>query len=897
MTVAKSSVVARLAMTGAAAGALLFGAQAQDQAPPPEGDVPTGVEEIVVTAEKRKTQLQKTPSAITALSSAKIENQGITGVTELQFTVPAMTFGQNSGYTFISLRGVGTDVTTTAAEPSVATYSDGIYSGMLFTQSMPEFDLERIEVLRGPQGTLYGRNAVGGVINYISKAPSFENEANLAVTVGSYNRGVIDAGVTGPIVDDKLAYRASFHYEDRDGYRHNLALDRDEDALEEFGGRVSLLYEPTEDVSITLQGDYLRHEATGNPYVLIETTPECLLTVPACSPPPPDPRLFPLDFVILGAAGSGVLSQPASYFAPGNPGAGLLTPADVASLNGGSIAELFGLITPGPLAPSPEESTDFSVQTPTRYDTETGGASMTVDWDVGTVNVKSLTGFRYAKLTFEQESVGFAVPNVYFYPAVHDANQWTQEFNVSGTAFDDKLDWLVGAFYFHEKSRFNTNIFLPATGQSLSASLSLFDPGVDHLIALHKPDGSLRDLLPASVFLAAGCAANPILCTVTIDGTDPFDNNAPLIADVSIPSTPFLGFRVSQVSESIAGFADLTYHLSDRLRLKGGLRYTVDEKDVVRSAHNSFGGSCHEKQESEEWSALTGAAGVDYDLAEKTLVYAKYAKGYKAGGFNVGQCEDVLNPEKLDSFEVGIKSIFGDGQFSVSSAAFYYDYKDIQFTKYVNGASILVNAGAAELYGLEAEFQAYPDFLPGLQIDGSFSWVHSEYTEGNPFPNFPFGPGGPAVNDGLFEDAAAIDSDPATPGLQGYDIVGNQLIRSPEWKFSMGAQYDIDMGSTGRLTPRVDVAWSDKYYNDIFNGNTPGQDTTQPAYWIVNARLTWEVEDGKYRIQLFGENLTDELYANNRVTFNTPATLVNVAGQFAAPRTVGLRVSMSLNGI
>jgi iron complex outermembrane receptor protein len=848
-------------MAGAAFGALLAatGPAASAQEPPADAAAPTGVEEIVVTAEKRQTKLQKTPSAITAISSTKLEAQGITGVESLQFNVPSMVFGDVSGYTFISIRGIGTDVTTTSAEPAVATYSDGVYTGSLITQALPEFDLERIEVLRGPQGTLYGRNATGGVINYISKGPSYEPEVNLAGIYGSYDRIAIDGSATGALVEDKLAFRLGGHYEQNDGYRKNIALDTHEYDLEEWSVRGALMADPNEDLKITLRGDYLEQE-TSNSYMLITTQ-----AIPAIA--------GPLDLMVSPELPLGIFSQPAAFF---QAVPGFLTDSDIAALNGGSIAEYLNMLTqPGPIAPSPDESLKFSDSIPARYDVKTGGTSLTIDWDVGNVSIKSITALRRGSLEFDQDSTGFAAPQVVFYPLRQSNTQWTQEFNISGTAFDDRMDWLVGAFYFHDDAKFATTVWLPGIGEYVQLLSSLSDPDGPTAFNLSQP------LLPLYQIF------QDITATAIQDGPNYILGGPGVVEDVTIPATAFLGFGLTQESESMAGFAQATYRITDELRITGGLRYTIDEKKVVRSKHSNlllfFGGGnpapvdlCHDVAESRKWYALTGTAGIDYDVAERTMIYAKYSAGYKAGGFNPGECHGAFNPEKLDAFEGGVKSVFGDGQFSANVAAFYYDYSDIQFTTYVPGASSIKNAGAAELYGLEIEFQAYPDGIPGFSVDGSVSWVHSEYTEGNP-----------DRDDGLFFDVTNRDL---------LDIRGNNLIRSPEWKFSMGAQYEIDMGDSGALTLRGEASWTDTIYNDIFNGEATFQEgTTQPAYWLVNARAIWELEDGKYSIQLFGENLTDEYYAVNRVAFNTPTTLVSVAGQYAAPRTFGIRVAMKFD--
>jgi iron complex outermembrane receptor protein len=198
------------------------GAPAETRPAPASG----GIEEIIVTAEKRAVSVQDTPVAITALTSDMIEQGQLYSPDRLQWAVPSMTYGQQSSYNFITLRGIGGDVTV-SAESSVASYEDGVYTGSLVSQQVPGFDLERIEVLRGPQGTLYGRNANGGVINYISKAPSFEPEASLAASYGKYNAVQVDAGATGGIIDEKLAGSISVRYGRHDGYRRNIVSRED----------------------------------------------------------------------------------------------------------------------------------------------------------------------------------------------------------------------------------------------------------------------------------------------------------------------------------------------------------------------------------------------------------------------------------------------------------------------------------------------------------------------------------------------------------------------------------------------------------------------------------------------------------------------------------------------
>ncbi len=841
-----------LAALGTAGPAAAQTAPSQTTAPSTDGVAAeqTGIPDIVVTAEKRSTRLQKTPIAITAVTADKIANLGLNNVEQLQRIVPSLTYGQNAGYTYITVRGIGTDISGLTSESSIATYEDGVYTGALFVQSVPSFDLQRIEVLRGPQGTLYGRNTTGGVINYITKDPEFETSGNASVVVGSYDRIGVDAGFTGSLVPDTLAVRASGHFEKRGGYRRNLTLGIKEDDLNVASGRGSLLWTPDSDISFIVRGDYTR-QRTSMPFQLISA--QGISSVDKS----PDPFTTPTTPL-------GLFSQPAAVLAA-IPG--LFSPADIASLNGGSIAQKFGLTqATGPAPPDPTRTLNFTNGYPTRYLVKAGGVSGTLDWQLGAVSVRSISAYRRSSFNQINNTSGTSVLGPLILPLVQTSSQITQEINLSGKAFDNRLTWLVGGFYFHDKARQGSTVLLPNFGDSLRAGLSFQnqDPTYPFVFNLSQP------LLPLFQVPA-------LESTVTING--PLLGGGTAVANQTIPTSAFVGFNIRQKSQSIAGFGQATYEVTDHLRVTGGLRYTIDKKDVTRSLHSNlvtqfnalFGaplstGLCTDAPEDKSWHALTGTAGVDVDLSNRSLAYAKYSRGYKSGGFNAGECSGSFNPEKLNAYEAGIKTAFASGHYVVNAAAFYYDYSDIQFTTYINNSASVRNAGAATLYGAELEFTGRPEFAPGLLVEGSGSYIRSKY------------------KNGVFSDIS---------GIYSANIGGNELIRSPKWRLSVAGEYGLGLGGTsGTVTLRGEASWTDTIYNDIFNGKAPYQaGTTQPSYWLVNARLRWDSDDNRHQVQLFGENLTNELYATNRLAFNTPATFVNTGGQFAAPRTFGVRLS------
>jgi iron complex outermembrane receptor protein len=287
---------------------------------------------------------------------------------------------------------------------------------------------------------------------------------------------------------------------------------------------------------------------------------------------------------------------------------------------------------------------------------------------------------------------------------------------------------------------------------------------------------------------------------------------------------------------------------------------------VLRSLQSNFvpaAGLCDNVRSEKTWNAVTGVAGIDYDLGPQTLAYGKVSRGYKAGGFNPAECTNSFNPETLWAYEAGSKSTFWDGQARVNLAGFYYKFNDIQFTTYLNNASTIRNAANATLYGVELEHTFVPRVLRGVQLDGSASYIHSAY-------------GNQLLQDPL--------------GLATLNIKGNQLIRAPKWKLNLGAQYSANLPHGDALTLRAEGSYTSTIYNDVFNGKAPFQaGTTQPPYWVANARLIWESPDTRFAGQLFVENIGNELYSYSRVASATGAYL---SGQFSPPRTYGARFAM-----
>lgn len=269
----------------ASALAFVWPAAAQEVAPAPQPELDRGgIEEITITAEKRETNLQDTPVAVTAITSNAITEQGLQDFNQIQFVAPALVYGGIADMAQISMRGVGVDVSTIDAEPGVALYQDGVYRGGLVASSALFFDMERIEVLRGPQGTLYGRNSTGGSVNAITRLPGESLHVDGELLYGDYDRFRGQAGLDVPLIPDLLRMRGAFAYEGREGYTKNSLTGREEDDLHARQAKLAAVITPTEDLDVTLRFNWLRNKVGGPPFIKTDDHPVAPLFLSSGNP-------------------------------------------------------------------------------------------------------------------------------------------------------------------------------------------------------------------------------------------------------------------------------------------------------------------------------------------------------------------------------------------------------------------------------------------------------------------------------------------------------------------------------------------------------------------------------------------------------------------------------------
>ncbi|RIK92375.1 MAG: hypothetical protein DCC73_13345 [Proteobacteria bacterium] len=688
------------------------------------------LEEIIVTAERREASLQNVPISIAAFTGQQLQKSGLQTTMDLQTRTPGLVFSTNTALGQPYIRGIGTDIINVGTDPSIAVHIDGHYQTRSTAAVQDFFDVERVEVVKGPQGTLYGRNASGGAINIITNSPSNELEAAGDISYGNYGRISVHGMVNVPILDDKVALRVAGFRTNRDGFSYDVLRNTDVDDDDVWAVRGKLRMELTETVTLTLGADHSEVRGARN-------------GAPTVDPDSPAPArdLF---------------------------GAAVNTDPRVVQYNNDFYTHI--------------DHTNLSAH---------------LEWDLGSVLLKSITGYTDAKnrieLDIDATEIDFTWSN-----ENEDINAFTQELQLSSKS-DGNLEWIFGAFYLHEKAKQRFHVFI-----------------------------------------------------------------SPLAADLDYP--------VANRVDAYALFGQASYRVTESLRLTAGLRYSYEKKkgDFLYIVTDPFGlltgvagGGVFVSQSApeESWKAWTPKFGIDYFVNDDVMLYVSATRGFKSGGFNLLGSGEQFDPEYIWSYEGGLKSMLFDKRLKLNLAAFYYDYTNLQVNRFnpaTGGATTSVtNAASAEVKGIEAEALAL--ISEGLELDMSVALLDAEYKTyftANPDAPDPF-----------------IDQ----------DLSGNTLPRSPKFSFGAGLQYTHDLANYGRLTLRGEARYQSHIWFDQFNSENVEEDN----YTLLNAFLTFESQDERWRAQIYGRNLTDKLYRQNVIR---ATSIIGTLDIWSAPRTYGLEV-------
>jgi iron complex outermembrane receptor protein len=724
-----------------------------------QNEFPHEIEEVIVVARRREEDLRDVPIASTVLSSQQIHNQSIRDLADIQLQTPNLQiapFPAVGADANISMRGQSQFEPVITLDPAVGLYVDGVYMGRSTAALLNLVDLSRVEVLMGPQGTLYGRNTTGGVIHLISnKNRNGSLGGYLDLIGGDYSHRSYTGAIGFPIISDTLSARVSFRSADRDGFGRNNLLEQDLEDESSRSLRINLSWRPEENIEALISYDKTRQRERSSLFHLKSIDPEVL--DPACLAEQPPSLGCAVNFVVTG----------------------------------GQWADALG-------GDERKQRSDVS----SRHDLDVEGIAATFTADFEVFSLKSISAYRELRRRNVNDIDGteWAI----LHPdASADQQQFSQEFHLYGRALDDRLDWLTGLYYFDEEGNDDTRVV------------------------------SIPDLNPFS------------------------------------PST----IEPHGENTSYAVFGHVTYGLSDELNINLGLRYTWDQRQLRERQFNTGGCTlefinrppCHTRV-SEDFGDWSYIAGLDYRWSEELMTYFSASRGFKSGGFNARASKEIefepVDPEKVDSVEVGLKSSSLDRRYQANLALYYSRYRDIQRAQLValsptEIASTVSNAAKATVWGGELQLTAFP--AAGLQLGATLGLTEADYDE----------------FDGIDSSGQTIDKS---------DL---DFPRTPRWNYSARAQYTLPfdlLPEAGLITLYADYSWQSKIYNDVDN-----LDISQDSFGLLNLRLGLRWPQPDIEFALFVKNVTDEDYVTGGLDFSEQFGYVGVF--LGAPRTYNAQLT------
>ena len=740
-------------------------------------------EKILVTARRREEDQQKIPVSVVSYDADALEALPIQDLSDLSELTANLDFAVSGGFAdgtseaAVVLRGVGQVDTALFSDPGVGIYVDGVFLARSQGAVLDLVDPERVEILRGPQGTLFGKNTTGGAIQVVTRRPGNARQGRFGLTLGRFDRIDGRVSVDAPLTE-RLSASAVVAAQNRDGWSRSLASGQEYGDIDRRLARLALLWRPSDSLAAYITGDGLHQRESGGNQLLLGTTNTPLL-----------------DFYNQALAGAGLAPYTFDTWGTGDLG------------------------------------TSFNTY-PSRLDVDTRALHLELEKTFRDRRLRSITAFRAFDLESASDGDGSPYPLAQ-QDRVQEHEQWSQELQWSGSA--DKLDWVLGALYFHETpEEFNRQLVLGNLFAALEAA-----PG-----AVYAPPGVPSFLCdpgpPPPGLPCFGGAGNPLnFAFFSGPGTDQF---------LDLETT------------SWAVFSELDWDLSDRLSLTVGGRFTEDRKSLAYRAVDGFGQEISKLYNEDTWDDWSGRVSLAFQARPDVLLFGNVARGFKSGGFNGRPQQrpalDAFDPETVLSTEVGFKADWLDHRLRLNGTAFHSNYDDIHFAASldVGGMPVFVtqNAGDAEISGFELEFQASP--TPTLLWTTSVGYLDTEI----------------------------VRVDPRVPA--DTVRVGHRLPKSPEWSFAVGLQSSHELADRGALVARVDYTWKDDLFQDFANVGTIAQD----AFGLLGLRCLYAPTAGAWNVALFGTNLTDESYLESG--FNTGAFGLDI-GVAARPREWGLEAT------
>ncbi|MBA1274138.1 TonB-dependent receptor [Stutzerimonas azotifigens] len=722
------------------------------------------LEDATVTARQRPELSRDVPVALTVLEGEQLEERGLVSTSQLAQRIPSLMVSvPNPRYASYGIRGLGSSSYNDGLDGSVGVFMDGIYLGRQGMSVSDQFDLERIEVLRGPQGTLYGKNTTAGTLNLYSRAPTFAPEATAEVTFGEHGLQRTRGALSGPLVEGELAGRLSLQTSGRDAFTDNQYPSLSPRQQDQHGARGQLLWQPADGFTARLIVDHARQRE--------------------------DVALVPSHYSLTTRRRAAYVGYP--------------------------------LPEPDPKARR------FMHDRPTTADVQHGGTSLELNWTLASgATLTSLTGYRDWRYDTEldADNLGLAVAQS---DAQLQHRQFSQEWRLAGS-HDDRFEYVVGAYYLrqHLHKAHDVN----------------FGPDAPAYFLGDRPE---------------------------LQAPPPFGPIPPGAIPSSLLDGARQRFDSTQRSDSRALFGQFTWHLTPRLAVTPGLRYTRERKrarisrrveaaplvsnpldpldplwqlggNLLRQV--ALGGDYDRRDQVAE-NNLSGQLTVSYAFSETVLGYLSGSRGYKAGGINLDVVSRYAQPtfeaERATSVEMGIKRSFWQGRGWLDLTLYQTDVDDYQALANSPPADEfspplrdnLINVGKVRLRGVELDARVRA--TESIQLRGGIAWSDARYRD---FSEAPCAPGSTSVS--------------------ACDLSGQRLFNAPEWGATVGLDYSLRLGDGMVLFGASDYSFRSGFQGTLEGG--PG--SYQGAYAVTDLRIGVGRVDRAWEAELWVRNLFDEHY-------------------------------------
>jgi iron complex outermembrane receptor protein len=816
------------------------------------------VAEIVVTAQKREQNIQNVPIAITAFTADTLQSKGVGDIGALTRLAPNVNLDTGSPFSgdtsvlSASIRGIGQDDFAFNLDPGVGVYLDGVYLARTIGANQSLMDIDRIEILKGPQGTLFGRNTIGGAISIVTHTPGTEKKFSASVTTGSYDRHDISATADFPFSDTFLT-TLSVSSQVRDGYQRVIPFPANSElgqvpwvvdpqtafpkagtaTSDTKGGqnlqviRGKALWKASDSFHVTIAADYSHQNQSSYPTTVLDVTTPAGNNLPTVFDAwPPGPYGFmgaQYNFCISTPAS--LLNDPAAFSAatgappffstavgglcgPRSQGLNLATggaPLGGAGYVGGPVPYTPGGVAGNPSGPAPRiywslantntgniDTTYANGPSFARYDA--WGTSVTLDFSLtDNLTLKSITGGRGIswRVGVDLDGLPESIQEVTDHQGQH---QWSQEFQLAGKAFDSNLDYVAGLYYFQEKGFVHD--FVP-----FGSTLFIYDVANDvdtkAYAAFFHADYKVNDAI--GLTLGARYSKDDKKFEGGQADLDGYDYKS---AGCWGPTGPDMACW--------AAFAAIV-----------GLAPFPDPTNPYRYFPPG--------QQKLSYNVFTPTVGVQWHLNSDTMLYGSFSKGFKAGGWTTRLsnpladiADAAFGPETSKSYELGLKSQFFDHRVQANAAVFYTNYNGIQLQIQEGASPVSQNAGDAELKGAELEVEAIVG--GGFSVNLAAAYIDAKYTR-------------------LLTSVQGITLD-------------TKLPKTPKTKFTVSPQYEVNLANSAKLRFAVDYTRTASMFNDA--PNTPL--LFRPATDNLSAAIHYISPSGQYELTLGGTNLTDDRY-------------------------------------